>query len=59
MIEEGLIGNEISILAICDGTKAVPLAPAQDYKRLLNDDEAQTREAWEHIPPFLPSQKIS
>ena len=39
VIEEGLIGNEISILAICDGTKAVPLAPAQDYKRLLNDDE--------------------
>ena len=39
VIEEGLIGNEISILAICDGTKAVPLAPAQDYKRLLNNDE--------------------
>ena len=39
MIEEGLIGNEISILAICDGTKAVPLTPAQDYKRLLNNDE--------------------
>ena len=39
VIEEGLIGNEISILAICDGTKAVPLTPAQDYKRLLNNDE--------------------
>jgi phosphoribosylamine--glycine ligase len=39
VIEEGLIGNEISILAICDGTKAVPLAPAQDYKRLLDNDE--------------------
>lgn len=39
VIEEGLIGNEISILAICDGTKAVPLSPAQDYKRLLDNDE--------------------
>ena len=39
VIEEGLIGNEISMLAICDGTKAVPLTPAQDYKRLLNNDE--------------------
>lgn len=38
VIEEGLTGNEISILAICDGAKAVPLSPAQDYKRLLDDD---------------------
>ena len=38
VIEEGLTGNEISILAICDGVKAVPLSPAQDYKRLLDDD---------------------
>ena len=53
MIEEGLIGNEISILAICDGIQAVPLAPAQDYKRLLNNDEGPNTEAWEHIPQFL------
>ncbi len=34
VIEEGLTGPEISILAICDGTKAVALAPAQDFKRI-------------------------
>ena len=39
VIEEGMKGNEISILAICDGKKAVALSPAQDYKRLLEDDK--------------------
>ncbi|MGH9188673.1 MAG: phosphoribosylamine--glycine ligase [Acidimicrobiales bacterium] len=34
VIEEGLAGEEVSLLCLCDGTRAVPLAPAQDYKRL-------------------------
>jgi phosphoribosylamine--glycine ligase len=34
VIEEGLTGPELSILAVCDGTRAVPLAPAQDFKRV-------------------------
>lgn len=34
VIEECLTGSEISLLAVCDGTTAVPLAPAQDFKRL-------------------------
>ena len=38
VLEEGLIGPEISILAISDGKKAVALSPAQDFKRLLNND---------------------
>ena len=38
IIEEGLSGPEISILAVCDGTTAVSLAPAQDFKRLLDKD---------------------
>ncbi len=39
VIEEGLVGPELSVLAVCDGTRAVPLAPAQDHKRLLDGDE--------------------
>lgn len=39
VIEEGLVGPELSILAICDGTKAVALAPAQDFKRLGDADD--------------------
>jgi phosphoribosylamine--glycine ligase len=38
VIEEGLTGPELSVLAICDGTRAVPLAPAQDFKRVGNGD---------------------
>ncbi len=38
VIEEGLTGPELSVLAICDGTKAVALAPAQDFKRLSVGD---------------------
>jgi phosphoribosylamine--glycine ligase len=39
VIEEGLRGPELSVLAVCDGTRAVPLAPAQDYKRVGDGDE--------------------
>jgi phosphoribosylamine--glycine ligase len=38
VIEEGLTGPELSVLAVCDGTRAVPLAPAQDFKRIGDGD---------------------
>ena len=38
LIEELLEGEELSLLAICDGQNAVPLAPAQDFKRLEDGD---------------------
>ena len=38
VIEEGLSGPELSILAVCDGTRAVALAPAQDFKRVGDGD---------------------
>ncbi|MHB1209070.1 MAG: phosphoribosylamine--glycine ligase [Acidimicrobiales bacterium] len=34
IIEEGLDGEECSLLVLCDGTTAVPLVPAQDFKRV-------------------------
>ncbi|HUP75071.1 MAG TPA: phosphoribosylamine--glycine ligase [Acidimicrobiales bacterium] len=34
VIEEGLTGPELSLLAICDGRKIAVLAPAQDFKRV-------------------------
>lgn len=39
VVEEFLHGEEVSLLAICDGTRAIPLAPAQDYKRIFEGDE--------------------
>jgi phosphoribosylamine--glycine ligase len=38
VIEEGMVGPEISILAVCDGQRAVPLSPAQDFKRIGEGD---------------------
>jgi phosphoribosylamine---glycine ligase len=38
VIEEGMTGPELSLLAICDGSRAVPLAPAQDFKRVGDGD---------------------
>ncbi|MDQ4070504.1 MAG: phosphoribosylamine--glycine ligase, partial [Actinomycetota bacterium] len=38
VIEEGLEGPELSLLCLCDGRRAVPLAPAQDFKRLSDRD---------------------
>ena len=34
VIEEGLTGPELSLLVVCDGRTLVPLAPAQDFKRI-------------------------
>ena len=34
VLEEFLEGEEVSMLAACDGERAVPLAPARDYKRI-------------------------
>jgi phosphoribosylamine--glycine ligase len=38
VIEERLTGPEVSLLALCDGETAVPLAAAQDFKRLGDGD---------------------
>jgi phosphoribosylamine--glycine ligase len=39
VLEEFLEGEELSLLAICDGENVVPLAPAQDYKRIFDGDQ--------------------
>jgi phosphoribosylamine--glycine ligase len=38
VIEELLTGEEVSFFALCDGTDAVPLAAAQDHKRVGDRD---------------------
>ncbi len=38
VIEEFMDGPELSLLCVCDGHRAVALAPAQDFKRLADGD---------------------
>ncbi|WP_370931165.1 phosphoribosylamine--glycine ligase [Bartonella sp. DGB1] len=39
VIEECLIGEEVSFFCICDGEKAIAFGNAQDHKRLFNNDQ--------------------
>jgi phosphoribosylamine---glycine ligase len=39
VVEEYLEGEELSLLALCDAERAVPLASAQDYKRIYDGDQ--------------------
>lgn len=39
VIEECLVGPEVSFFALCDGTRAIPITSAQDHKRIFDNDE--------------------
>jgi len=39
VIEELLEGDEVSLFALCDGSRAVPLGAARDFKRIGDGDE--------------------
>ncbi len=38
VIEECLVGQEVSLFALCDGVHAIPLGAAQDHKRVGDGD---------------------
>ena len=39
IIEERLFGEEVSFIAICDGTTIMPLASSKDHKRVFDNDQ--------------------
>jgi phosphoribosylamine---glycine ligase len=39
VIEEFLVGEEVSFIVLCDGKRGVPLEPSQDHKRIFDNDE--------------------
>ncbi|MBI1804575.1 MAG: phosphoribosylamine--glycine ligase [Ignavibacteria bacterium] len=41
VIEEFLVGEEASVFALTDGKEFVTLVPAQDHKRILDDDKGK------------------
>ena len=57
VIEEGLVGPEVSLLCVCDGRRAVPLAPAQDHKRLGDGDTGPNTGGMGAFSPSPASEK--
>jgi phosphoribosylamine--glycine ligase len=57
LIEEFLDGEEVSLFLLSDGHNVLPLSPAQDYKRLLdNDNGPNTGGMGAYSPlPWLPA----
>lgn len=41
IIEDFLDGYEVSVLCLCDGKKIIPMTPAQDYKRIFDNDKGK------------------
>jgi phosphoribosylamine--glycine ligase len=59
LLEEFLEGEELSLLALCDGERALPLAPAQDYKRALDGDAGPNTGgmgSYSPVPGVAPEQ---
>ena len=57
VIEDHLDGPEVSLFVLCDGTEAVALTPAQDFKRIHDGDQGpNTGGMGAYTPlPWLPA----
>jgi phosphoribosylamine--glycine ligase len=58
LIEEHLEGEELSLLALCDGENVLPLAPAHDYKRIGDGDRGPNTGgmgSYSPVPGFDPA----
>jgi phosphoribosylamine--glycine ligase len=60
LIEERLVGEELSFLCLCDGTDALPLPSAQDHKAVFDGDAGpNTGGMGAYSPaPLLPDNQL-
>ena len=59
LIEECLVGEEVSFHVVCDGDRYVALAPAQDHKRAFDGDQGpNTGGMGAYSPPPVVSAEV-
>jgi phosphoribosylamine--glycine ligase len=58
-VEEVLEGGEVSVFALCDGSRALPLASAQDYKRVGDGDAGPNTGGMGAFSPRLSADEVS
>jgi phosphoribosylamine--glycine ligase len=59
VVEEHLVGEELSLFALCDGRNAVPLSSARDFKRIFDGDRGPNTGgmgSYSPMPAIGPSQ---
>ncbi|HEV2820212.1 MAG TPA: phosphoribosylamine--glycine ligase, partial [Solirubrobacteraceae bacterium] len=54
VVEEHLVGQELSLLALCDGERALAMAPAQDFKRIGEGDTGPNTGGMGSFSPVAP-----
>ena len=61
LIEDCLVGEEVSLIAFCDGETVVPMIPARDYKRVGDGDAGpNTGGMGCYAPsPYLPPEMVA
>ncbi|MCL2497398.1 MAG: phosphoribosylamine--glycine ligase [Symbiobacteriaceae bacterium] len=52
ILEEFLVGRELSLLLFCDGTHMVPLLPSEDHKQLFEGDQGPNTGGMGAIAPL-------
>ncbi|GAB4210636.1 MAG: phosphoribosylamine--glycine ligase [Roseiflexaceae bacterium] len=58
LLEQRLSGPEVSVIALCDGERLLPLPPARDHKRLRDGDQGPNTGGMGAVAPAVLDEEI-